>query len=179
MWLFVATPLLLVQPDLGFAAENFFTGSLERVGSGSISIRLGDRRVIDAMLGNTPRLEAAAIAAEYSMFDEIEVTCESIQPVWEENTSRYQSLEVSRIRLLRCPSSEELSKLLQAVPFLEGKNLLKRPVSEVSLPIQAADLNSEGGRELAHARRVNGQRARPRTGFSLCAKAGGYIPDFW
>jgi hypothetical protein len=45
--------------------------------------------------------------------------------------------------------------MLRAVPFREGKNLLKRPGPEVSPPFQAADLNAPGGKELAHARRVN------------------------
>src|ERR1022692_1121680 len=94
-----------------------FSGDLERVGSGSISIRLADRRVIDAMLPNTPPLEAEAIATQYNMGDRVEVDCKPIQPVWEEGTSRYQSLEVTAMRLVRHPSSEELAKMLETIPF--------------------------------------------------------------
>lgn len=95
------------------------------------------------------------MAAQYSVGDQLEVTCKPIQPVWEEATSRYQSLEVTAIRFMRRPSPEELSKILETVPFREGKNLLKRPGAAVDPPIRVDDSNAPGGRELAHARRVN------------------------
>jgi hypothetical protein len=156
IWLRLFAPLLVLRPGLGFVTGSSFSGSLERVGNGSISIRLADHRVIDAMLGSVPPLDATSVVAQYSMGDQVEVTCKPIQPVWEEATSRYQSLQVTAIRLIRRPSPEELSKILAVVPFQEGKNLLKRPgASPVSPPIQVADLNAPGGRELAHARLVN------------------------
>lgn len=127
---------------------------LERVGEGSISIRLADRRVIDAMLPDTPPLDAATVAARYSLGDQVEVTFNSIQPVWEQSTARYQTLEVTALRLIRKPPPEELSKILEAVPFREGKNLLKRPEAAASEPVHD-DPNAPGGRELAHARQVN------------------------
>jgi hypothetical protein len=133
-----------------------FSGALERVGSGSISIRLADRRVIDAMLPNTPPLEAEAIATQYNMGDRVEVDCKPIQPVWEEGTSRYQSLEVTAMRLVRHPSSEELAKMLETIPFREGKNLLMRPeAAATARPVQVTDVDAPGGRQLAQARRVN------------------------
>src|SRR2546421_9862019 len=117
--------------------DSSFSGVLERVGSGSISIRLADRRVIDAMLSNTPPLEAEAIAVQYSMGDRVEVNCKRIQPVWEEGTSRYQFLKVTAMRLVRRSSSEELAKMLETIPFREGKNLLKRPGDHAAArPIQ-------------------------------------------
>jgi hypothetical protein len=131
-----------------------FSGSLERVGSGSISIRLSDRRVIDALLPNTPPLEAEAIASQYNMGDRVEVECKPIAPVWEEGTSRYQTLEVTAMRLLRRPSAEELAKMMETVLFREGKNLLKRPEA-AARPVQVTDVNAPGGRQLAQARRVN------------------------
>ncbi|HEY6341261.1 MAG TPA: hypothetical protein VIY49_07200 [Bryobacteraceae bacterium] len=154
IWLRLFAPLLVLRPGLGFVTGSSFSGSLERVGNGSISVRLVDHRVIDAMLPNTPPLDATSVVAQYSMGDQVEVTCKPIQPVWEEATSRYQSLQVTAIRLIRRPAPEELSKILAVVPFQEGKNLLKRPVA-VSPPIQIADLKAPGGKELAHARQVN------------------------
>lgn len=132
-----------------------FSGVLERVGSGSISIRLADRRVIDALLPNTPPLEAEVIAAQYNMGDRVEVTCKPIRPVWEEGTSRFQSLQVTAMRLVRPPSSEELAKMLETIPFREGKNLLKRPEWATPRPVPVTDVDAPGGRELAQARRVN------------------------
>src|ERR1700693_3945517 len=98
MWLYLLNPLLVLQPALGSDTGSSFSGSLERVGNGSISVRLADRRVIGAMLPTTPPVEARAIAAEYRMGDQVEVTLKAIQPVWEEGTSRYQSLEVMAIQ---------------------------------------------------------------------------------
>jgi len=154
MWLFWLAALLVLQPGRGFEAGISFTGSLERVGDQSVSIKLADRRVIDAMLPNTPALGASAIAAQYSMGDEVEMGCKPMQPVWEAATSRFQSLEVTAIRFVRRPSPEEVSNLLEARPR-EGKNLLQRPRVAVSTPHRAADPDAPGSRELEHARRIN------------------------
>jgi hypothetical protein len=149
-WLYWLVPLLAVHPGCAFET---FSGGLERVGDESISVQLADRRVIDAMLPDKPSLAAPALAAQYHMGDQVEVDCKPIEPVWEAATSRYQSLEVTAIRLLRRPSPEEVSKSLEARPR-EGKNLLARP--EVNpAPDRVADLDSPGGKELEHARRIN------------------------
>lgn len=149
------SPFLLWQPGLGFNDGTVFSGMLERVGKGSVSVRLPDRRVVDAVLPNTPPLEAVSLAARYNRGDQVEVTVRAIPPVWEEGTSRYQSLEVTAIRLIQRHSPEEVSKMLGPVPFREGRNLLKLPVTPVSPPVQGADSNDPGSQELAHARRVN------------------------
>jgi hypothetical protein len=154
LWLFLLASLLGLQPGRGFEASLSFTGSLERVGDQSISIKLADRRVIDAMLPTAPALEASAIAAQYNMGDEVEIGCKPIQPVWEAATSRFQSLEVTAIRFVRRPSPEEISNLLEARPR-EGKNLLQRPRAAVSTPTRAADPDAAGSKELEHARRIN------------------------
>jgi hypothetical protein len=149
--------IVVLRQGLALASDSSFSGTLERVGSGSISIRLADRRVIDALLPNTPALDSAAVLAKYSLGDTLEVACKPIQPVWEEGISKYQSLEVKEIRLIRRPSPQELSRILEAPPFREGKNLLKRPEVQAQ-PIQVADSvdsTAPGARELAHARTVN------------------------
>jgi hypothetical protein len=168
---------LLLAPfvlQLGFAAGDSLSGSLERVGNESISIRLADRRIIDAVLPNTPPLDAATVAAQYRLGDLVEVTCKPIQPVWEEGASKYQSLEVMEIRLIRRLSPEELSKILEEVPFREGKNLLKRPEAGPPPPVQAVDWNASGGRELAHARSVNLEYAANMPNFVADEKAKRY-----
>jgi hypothetical protein len=147
--------LLVLAPGLGFAAVNSFSGGLERVGNGSLSIRLADRRVIDAMLPGAPGLDADTITARYRMGDLVEIGCRPIQPVWEEGTARYQYLEVTSIRLIRRPSVEELANLLSGVPFREGKNLLQRPGSTAPPQSHGPGPDAPGGGELAHARQVN------------------------
>jgi hypothetical protein len=146
--------LLVLQPGRGFEAGISFTGSLERVGDGSISIKLADRTVIDAMLPNAPALGSTALASQYKMGDEVEIKCKPIQPVWEVDTSRFQSLEVTAIRFLRRPSPQEVSSLLEAKPR-EGKNLLQRPKVAVSTLNRTADSDAPASGELEHARRIN------------------------
>jgi hypothetical protein len=154
MRLVLLASLLVLQPGRGFEAGMSFTGSLERVGDQSISVKLADRRVIDAMLSTAPALGASAIAAQYRMGDEVEIGCRPIQPVWEAATSRLQSLEVTAIRFLRRPSPEEVSSLLEARPR-EGKNLLQRPTPAVPTANRATDPDAPGSSELEHARRIN------------------------
>ena len=152
MWLVVLTALQALQPGRGFGAGLSFTGGLERVGDESISIKLADRRVIDAMLPSATALSASALAAQYSLGDEVEIKCKPIQPVWEEATSRLQSLEVTDIRFVRRRSPQEVEDMLEARPR-EGKNLLQRPKAAVSAPNRAAD--APGNRGWEQARRIN------------------------
>jgi hypothetical protein len=154
MWLSLLAALVVAQASRGLAAGISFSGSLERVGDRSISLKLTDRRVIDAMLPDAPALMPQSIADQYSMGDVIEIDCKPIEPVWESGTSRYQSLQLTAIRFVRRPSPEEVSKMLEARPR-EGKNLLKRPALAASTPLKVADLNAPGRRELEHARQVN------------------------
>jgi hypothetical protein len=175
-WLPLLPAILVLQPGLALAGDNSFSGTLERVGGGSISIRLADRRVIDALLPSTPPLESATVLAKYSLGDTLEVTCKPIQPVWEEGTSKYQSLEVTGIRLVRRPSPQELSKILEAPPFREGKNLLKRREAPPQ-PAQVADpadSSVPGARELAQARLVNLEYAAHMPNFVADEKAKRY-----
>ncbi len=104
------------------------------------------------MLPKTAALAASALAAKYSMGDEVEIRCEEIQPVWEAATSRFQSLEVTALRLVRRPSPEEVSKLLEA-KAREGKNLLQRPTA--ARAPASKRVSNAGGKELEHARQIN------------------------
>jgi hypothetical protein len=131
-----------------------FTGYLERVGDGSVSVKLADRRVIDAMLPEKPALQAAALAAQYRMGDEVRMECRQIEPVWEADTSRRQSLEVTGIKLLRRPSPAEVAGFLEA-RAREGKNLLQRPASTARKLERSSASETPGGTEWEHARKVN------------------------
>ena len=87
VWLSLLAPLLILQPGRGFGAGLYFSGNLERVGDKSVSVRLADRRVIDAMLPDTPPLDAMAIAEQYRFGDQVEIACKPIAEMWEEATS--------------------------------------------------------------------------------------------
>jgi hypothetical protein len=126
-----------------------FSGTLERVGERSISIRLADRRIIDALDSDTETL-----AAEYRFGDLVEIDCTPVSPVWEADTARYQSLRAVKIRLVRRPSPEELARL-EAQPFREGANLLQRENAPAPTPAIGPGVDAPGRRQLAEARRVN------------------------
>ena len=158
MCLLVLASLLALRPGRGFGAGLSFTGNLERVGDQSVSLKLADRRVVDAMLPKTANLDPTSIAARYKMGDEVEIRCKAIQPVWEAATTRFQSLEVTSVRFLRRPSPEEVLALLEAKPR-EGKNLLERPQAGPSIPNRAIEPDARGSRELETARRINLQYA--------------------
>ena len=148
----MAPLLLLGSPCRSFAADLVFSGSLERVRHESVSVKFTDRRVIEARLPNTPRLAAQALVARYNIGDHVEITCKPIQPVWEEEASRFQNLEVAKLRFLRPPSPEELSGTLASRPWRGGVNLLRRPAATGTAgntPPGDADAT------LAHAREVN------------------------
>jgi len=145
---------LLLRPGRGFDDGISFTGGLERVGDQSISVKLADNRVIDAMLPNTLALASTAIAAQYNMGDEVEIKCKPTQPVWEAATSRFRFLEITAIRFLRRPSPEEVFSMLEARPR-EGKNLLQLPAVVVPKPNRTADPDAPGARALEHARQIN------------------------
>ena len=153
LWVFLCASLLL-QPGRGFQAGITFTGGLERVGDQSISVKLADRKVIDAMLPDTQTLNPEALVAQYKMGDQVEIQCKPIQSVWEAATSRFQSLEVTAIRLVRRPPPEEVSRLLEA-RAREGKNLLERPALAASTTNRATDPNAAGSKEWEEARRIN------------------------
>jgi hypothetical protein len=133
----IALLALLLLPCHGFAADAVYSGSLERVGQESISIRLADRRVIDARLPNTRLLSAGKIAAQYKMGDQVEITCRQIKPVWEEDTSRYQFLELTKLRFLR-----ESPKPAASAPTPLTKEEVLNAVAHSKLE-QAREINLE------------------------------------
>ena len=156
----IAALLLLSHPDRAFAAGLVFSGGLERVRHESISVKLADGRLIDARLPHTSGLDAQTIVAHYGIGDQVQIICKQIQPVWEEAASRYQYLELSKLRFLRPPSPEELSRMLASQPWRGGANLLSRPVAAGTAPnLRPADppggSDAEALTRLAHARQVN------------------------
>ena len=181
------TPLVfLLQPCRGFAADVVFSGSMERVGHESVSVRLADRRMIDARLPNTPLLSPAKIAAQYNLGDQVQITCKPIQPVWEEDTSRYQFLELTKLRFLRRPSPQELATRLEFEPWRKEINLLSRPTEAVSAPnmklpdpqrTAAGDMDAVAHAKLERAREVNLDYAANMPNFVADETAKRYTSD--
>jgi hypothetical protein len=140
LWWPLLTAILLAQIGHGFATDLTFSGTLERVGEDSLSVKLADRRVVDARLPHKP-LPTQGVA-QYKVGDSVQITCKRIQPVWEEGLSRYQYLEVTTLRLLRRLSPEE------SAAFVPDRSLNAG---------QSAGKSSDGAADakLAHARSVN------------------------
>ncbi len=146
-----------MQADLGSGTGIVFSGGLESVSSESIAIRLPDRRVICARLPATAKLSGEALASQYQMGDQVEISCQTIQPVWEKSTSRFQYLEVTAVRLLQRPPAAKLAESLSGIPFREGENLLELPL----LPVPSAGnrFSGPGSDEFEQARKVTLQYA--------------------
>jgi hypothetical protein len=177
LWL---TLLFLFGSSRAFAADVVFSGSLERVGHESISVRLDDRRVIDARLPkNASLFSAAKIAAHYNMGDQVQFTGKPIPQVWEEETSRYQFLELTKLLFLRPPSPAELSAILEIPTAREEVNLLTRPKAPPNIGPADAPESSDSAtqRELEHAREVNLQYAANMPNFVADETAKRYTSD--
>ena len=184
LWLLLLAAVPLLQPVSSFAGDLSFSGSLVRVGRESISIKLADRRVIDARLPNAPALAAGKVAAQYAMGDQVEVTCKSIRPVWEEGTSRYQYLEATALRLVRRLPPAESAQMIAFPPFREGENLLSRSNAAEAAPglnarraTVAGDLDAVAERKLEHAREVNLEYASNMPNFVADETAKRYTSD--
>jgi hypothetical protein len=174
------TLLFLFHSCLALAADVIFSGSLERVGHESISVRLDDRRVIDARLPkNASRFSAATIAARYNMGDQVQITGKPIPQVWEEETSRYQFLELTKLIFLRPSSPAELSAILEIPKAREEVNLLTRPKAPPNTAPTDARESSDSAtqRELEHAREVNLQYAASMPNFVADETAKRYTSD--
>ncbi|SPF50831.1 hypothetical protein SBA4_4530012 [Candidatus Sulfopaludibacter sp. SbA4] len=142
------------KPDPAFAASPEFSGLLERVRSGSISVRLADGRVIDAVLPDavlpdTADLAAGVIAAQYHLADRVQAACRPIKPFYDAKAFLHQYLELKSLRLLRPATPEELAGEVALLSWHTGENLLKRPD-----PVRAGD-DAAAANEWERVRRVN------------------------
>jgi hypothetical protein len=118
----------VLLPVAAFAADLEFARSLERVTPESILIRLADGARISATLPKTGVLAAETISAHYKPADEVQITCQPMDPG--------HCLELKSLKFLRPPTPKERALVL-GPPTTAGS---EQP-------------------ELAHARRVNLDRA--------------------
>ena len=119
--------IVLAFQGLVRAADSVFTGNLVQVAPGSISIRLADGRVVDARLPKSGNLAAEALAKEYSLADQVEITAKTIDAFLDKQRDHYYFVELKKLRLLRSSSPEELTGVLNTLWWKRGDNLLQVP----------------------------------------------------
>jgi hypothetical protein len=134
LFLGVASLLLMVCATEA-RSDVTFSGSLERVTSVSISIRLDDGRIIEAKDSGTRRdLVPGTLAERYGVGDRVEISCSAIKGVFEPLLGRRLYLEVTRLKSLREGSPEERADALSCKAWRQSPNLLHPPPSASSVP---------------------------------------------
>ncbi len=126
--------LIAILPMSAIAADLSFSGTMERVGEETITIRLSDGRAIYAKLPSLGSLSAGKINAQYHVGDHVEISCKAIQPVIDEDNAMRQFLELTRLRFTHQASKEELFAAAQRPAWRDPKNLLPRPEISLHLP---------------------------------------------
>jgi hypothetical protein len=109
--LLVALPLFLSASDL------VFTGGLQRVGHGSITIRMADGLVVDSIL-------PAGIAVPFNVADQVEITCTPSNTVYDAQAQLHNHLRLKSVRLMRTATPEERAEMEGWLSWQPGENLL-------------------------------------------------------
>ena len=113
------------KPDPAFSENPEFAGRLERVRNGSISVRLDDGRLIDAVLPNSGNLASAAIAGQFKVADRVLIGCKQINAVYDADDGLHQHLELKSLRLLRPATASETADAESLLAWQRAGNLLK------------------------------------------------------
>jgi hypothetical protein len=143
------------------AADRVFTGSLERVRHASISIRMADGLVVDAVL-------PGGIAVSYNVADQVEITCTPAKTVYDAQAGRHYHLQLKSLRLVRTASPEERAETIELLSWQRGENLLKLPSTAVPAGEQS---------ELDRVRQANLEYLSKRENFVADETARRYISD--
>jgi hypothetical protein len=107
------------------AADLTYTGNLRLVTRTFIHLRLADGRLIDAKLPKTGTLAADAIAAQYKVADQVQITLKPISGELDLTVDLYHFLELKQIRLVRAPTPDEVLQVNTSLWGDRGENLLK------------------------------------------------------
>ncbi|HLK68177.1 MAG TPA: hypothetical protein VKU19_32310 [Bryobacteraceae bacterium] len=103
-----------------------FTGDMQRLTDGSISIRLSDGRIIEARAAAAHGdLSPYSLAKRYKVGDVVEITCEPIPGVFDEHIGRRLVLELKKLRFVREPAPEERAQSLMCKAWRQPPNLLE------------------------------------------------------
>ena len=178
--------LLLCAPVCSvFADDPVFSGRLEKIAAESITIRLADRRAIEAKLPSAGSLTAQKIAARYKFGDEVEIKCRRIPPAWDENSAHFQFLELEKLQFIRMASAGQLWGMRELPAWREEANLLDRPAIPESggdaPPVKSKTAPRETDEKaldkLEHAREVNLESAAHLPNFVADETAKRYTSD--
>jgi len=110
--------LLALFSFLASAAERVFTGSLERVTHGSITVHLPDGLTVDALL-------PAGMAVPYHVADQVEIACAPAKTVYDAPAGLHYHLQLKSLRLLRPASAQEQAAMIESLSWQPGENLLQ------------------------------------------------------
>jgi hypothetical protein len=131
--------LLVLFSFLASAADRTFSGSLERVTHASITIRLPDGLIVDAVL-------PATIAVPYHLADQVEIACAPAKTVYDVPAGLHYHLQLKSLRLLRPASPQEQTAMIESMSWQPGENLLQ----PARAPVPSAESS-----QLDRVRRVN------------------------
>ena len=126
--LLVIASLLLTSGAAGSAFEVVFSGELRLVTAVAVSIRLADGRHILAQ--NTALRGALAprtLAERYAVGDQVEITATTV------GCGQF-FLCLKKLRFLRKPSDQEMSRVLASLEWRQSDNLLRSPTPTQRVP---------------------------------------------
>ncbi len=133
-----------------------FSGALERVRQGSISVRLADGMLVEAMLPPSADLSAAAIASRYHLADHVQIECARTRTIrddpWDPEAQLHMRFTVKKIQLVRGATRQEQTGESAQLSWRAGPNLLRLPGSTAattSAPAKAAVADIERMRQVS------------------------------
>jgi hypothetical protein len=125
--------LLVCLSFMANAADRIFSGSLERVTHTSITIRLADGLIVDAVL-------PAAFAVPYHLADQVEIACTPVKTTYDAPAGLHYHLRLKSLRLLRPTSPQEQAAMIESLSWQPGENLLQ-PGRFPAPTVEASQLN--------------------------------------
>jgi hypothetical protein len=159
--------ILLFEPCSVFASDFVFSGSLERVRHQSISVRLANGRLVDALLPKRADLSSDAIAAHYNIGDQVRMASKPVKPVYDPVAALHMHMLLKDLRLLRRASTEEVAQVVAILSWQAGENFLRQP----------SVMSAGGGSELERIRKVNLEYASKLPNFVADETATRYSSD--
>jgi hypothetical protein len=126
-----------------------FSGALERVRNGLLTVRLADGRTVDAALPPSGDLAGAVISERYHLADchladQVQIECARTKTIFDAEAALQLHLAVKSIRLVRAATSQEQRQESARLSWRAAENLLKIParfaVSSASAQAAMADL---------------------------------------
>src|SRR5215471_3062003 len=147
-----AINFILLVPCGAHAADLVFSGSLQRVTSATLIVRLDDGATVDTRLPKSRGLTAAAIVTRYKLADRVQIKCKAVNAQYLGDPS----FELKQLQYLRPASAVELKQIITSISWRREENLLKHP----DPPERAASGPSAAQSVFEHARQVGLDRAR-------------------